>query len=211
MNRRPRSSPHSLVTAAAFTALACGGAPVSRPPSASAPPPAVSCTPKPELAAIAEMVGEWRGDGWVDTPSGKRERFVQSEKIRCAVDGEVLLVEGLGHADTGGGAPGRIVHQALGVISYDRATAVHRMRAFSAGRPTVDSDLVPGEAGELVWGMTVGGNTKIRFRIRIAGGKWREIGEMSHQGSPWRAFLEMNLRRVDPAQAVAERGDRSAP
>lgn len=207
---RPSSRPLSLVTAAALTALACGGAPVSRPPAASAPP-AAACTPTPEMAAMAAMIGEWRGEGWVDNPSGKRERFVQAEKIRCAVGGEVLLIEGLGRADTGGGAPGPVVHQALGVISHDRATSVHRMRAYSAGRPTVDSDLAPGEAGELVWGMTVGGDTKIRFRIHIAGGTWREIGEMSHQGSPWRPFLEMNLRRVDAAHAAAAREDRSAP
>jgi hypothetical protein len=41
------------------------------------------------------------------------------------------------------------------------------------------------------------GPVQIRFRIQISpAGEWIEIGELSHQGSPWRQFFEMKLTRA---------------
>ena len=179
-----------------LTVLGCGAAETApaAPSPAPSPPAAPSCAPSTDLAAVSALVGEWHGDGWVQMGPGARERFVQTEIVRCAVGGEALLVEGLGRDAA---RPDRIVHQALAVIAFDRTARTPRIRAYSAGRPAVDSDLTPGEgAGELVWGMDVPGGNRVRFRLQVTGDRWREVGEISIQGGPWRQFLEMNLRRV---------------
>ena len=173
-----------------LTLVGCGAADAAPP----VPSPAPACAPSAELGAVGALVGEWRGEGWVQMGPGARERFVQTEMVRCAVGGEALLVEGLGRDAA---RPERLVHQALAVIAFDRAARATRIRAYSAGRPAVDSDLAPGEgAGELVWGMDVPGGNRVRFRLQVTGDSWREVGEISIQGGPWRQFLEMNLRRV---------------
>ena len=174
--------------------------PATPSPAAAAPSPAAPCALSADLAAVSSLVGQWRGDGWVQMGPGARERFVQTESVRCAIGGEALVIEGLGRDVA---RPDRLVHQALGVIAFDRAAGTARMRAYSAGRPAVDSALTPGEAGELVWGMDVPGGNRVRFRLRVSGDQWREIGEISMQDGPWRQFLEMNLRRVAASEGAS--------
>lgn len=182
-----------------LTLLGCGAA-ENAPASPAAPSPAqprrapAACAPSADLAAAGALVGEWHGEGWVQMGPGARERFVQTEIVRCAIGGEALLVEGVGRDAA---RPERLVHQAIAVIAFDRAARAPRIRAYSAGRPAVDSDLTAGEgAGELVWGMEVPGGNRVRFRIQVSGDRWREVGEISIQGGSWRQFLEMNLRRA---------------
>jgi hypothetical protein len=178
-----------------LTLLGCGAAEAApaAPSPASSPASSPTCAPSTDLAAVSALVGEWNGDGWVQMGPGARERFVQTEIVRCAVGGEALLVEGLGRDAA---RPDRLVHQALAVIAFDRTARTLHIRAYSAGRPAVDSDLTSGEsAGELVWGMDVPGGNRVRFRLQVTGDRWREVGEISIQGGPWRQFLEMNLRR----------------
>lgn len=197
-----------LILAFACTACASGKsvAPTPTPPEPTAkqvapstPSQPASCSLSTELASLAPLLGTWRGEGWVMTRSGSREPFVHTEDVRCAVGGQAVLIEGLGRAaqQKEGEGDGKPVHQALAVISHDPASATFQMRAYSFGRPKVDSELAPDTAtGELVWGFPVGTQTRIRFRIHVTDDTWREIGEVSHQSSPWRKFLEMNLHRV---------------
>lgn len=187
---------------------AASGVDQPSPPTAVAQQP--SAAPQPTLPAeLAEvttcktgepkleepfrsMVGEWRGSGWVEMQPGSREHFDMWELIRCSLSGQVLLIQGLGRAAAGDNEP---VHQSLGVISFDRAKGVHRMRAYTAGRDPVDSDMPVAADGTVTWGFDQG-PVKVRFRIELSGGDaWRETGEASYQGGPWRKFFEMNLSR----------------
>jgi hypothetical protein len=184
-----------------IAAIACSGAPIE-------PEPVTAAAPAPELVptddgcagagldpAVKALVGQWRGSGWIEHGPGTRAEFEVTEDVRCDLGGEVVVLRGEGIAADSG----EIVHRALGVISRDPA-GVYQMRAYSAGRPPVDSELERTREGGLIWGMSHG-PAKIRFRIELAGATWREIGEISLSGGTWRQFFAMELRRTGPAQA----------
>jgi hypothetical protein len=184
-----------------IAAIACGGAPIE-PEPVTAPAPATEPVPTADGCAgagldpaVKALVGQWRGSGWIEHGPGKRSAFEVTEDVRCDLGGEIVVLRGEGTAADSG----EIVHRALGVISRDPA-GVYQMRAYSAGRPPVDSELEKTPEGGLIWGMSHG-PAKIRFRIEPTGSSWREIGEMSHDGSPWRQFFAMELRRTGSAQA----------
>jgi hypothetical protein len=194
-----------------FTLIAtvgCGGAPIE-PELVTAPAPAADSAPAPEPVptddgcagagfdpAVKALVGQWRGSGWIEHGPGTRAEFEVTEDVRCDLGGEVVVLRGEGIAADSG----EIVHRALGVISRDPAGGGYQMRAYSAGRPPVDSELERTREGGLIWGMSHG-PAKIRFRIELAGATWREIGEISLSGGTWRQFFAMELRRTGPAQA----------
>jgi hypothetical protein len=188
---------------AAIAVSGCAGAPLAPEPATAAadaaPDPASGptsdgCDGAGLDPAVKALVGQWRGSGWVQHGPGSRSAFEQTEEVRCDLGGEVVVIRGEGRA----GDSGEIVHRALGVVSRDPAGPGYRIRAYSAGRPPVDSALDM-SGSNLTWGMSHG-EVQIRFRIELAGASWREVGEMSHADGPWRQFFEMNLERqpIDP-------------
>lgn len=197
--------PRSLTLLTLLAAGACGGA-AAEPdaptrPAPTAPAPTAPDEPTPSMSAcsgaelapeLAPMVGTWRGGGWIELRPGQREEFSQVEDVRCALGGELLIIAGQARSPAG-----QVVHQAFGVIS-PRAEGGHQMRAYSAGRPVVDTPLERAEDGSLSWATTQG-PVALRFSIRIDGGVWREIGEASFQDGPFRQFFSSELRRVEAA------------
>jgi len=174
------------ITTLLIAALAAG---VSRAPVlAQAPAP-----PLEEMKRLAFLVGEWDGVGNMEMGPGQASESRVHEAVQWKLGGAVLLVEGVGKADVNGEE--RIVHNALGVVSYDRRAQQYRIRAYRADGNAVDADVTVGE-NELAWQFEVPGVGKIRYTIRVEGDQWVELGEMSRDdGATWHQFFTMTLDR----------------
>lgn len=86
------------------------------------------------------------------------------------------------------------VHTTLGVISYDPAGKKYRFTTW----------LATGASGERELHLTAGGwewriegpAGTIRYRMQLTeAGEWLETGERTTDGSKWRQFFEMRLKK----------------
>ncbi|HEX2211543.1 MAG TPA: hypothetical protein VHG93_27905 [Longimicrobium sp.] len=162
-------------------------------PAAAQAPDATAAAAR-EMQRLAFLHGTWRGEGVTTMGPGQQERASVLETARPKLDGSVLLVEGLGWTGTEGAADYRVVHQALGVVSYDERRGGWAMRAYRGGG-WVDVDVTVGD-DEMVWAFDQPGAGRIRYTIRLdEEGRWYEVGEISRDGQRWHRFFEMRLTR----------------
>ena len=156
---------------------------------AQTPSPAIQIE---EMKKLNFLVGEWRGDAWAMIEQGKRETAKQTETVKSKLDGTVMLVEGLGVSTAD---KGRIVHNALAVISYDLQKKSYRVSTYQASGVAIEAE---GKLGNntLEWGFKTERGT-VRFTIRLTEkGEWHEVGDFSQDGKNWFKFIEMTLQKV---------------
>jgi hypothetical protein len=139
------------------------------------------------------MVGTWRGEGWIDY-GGRRLTFRGSEQVQRKLDGLALLVEGnfLGRAP---GAEREVpVHTTLAVISYAPATRRYQFDTWLASGAQGEHELLLADDG---WQWEIRQPAgRIRYVMRLTPeGEWLETGERSADGTAWRQFFEMRLRK----------------
>ena len=183
----------SFIASAFLLVFVCGTALSQEAPKPSPQPAANDARIDEQRAALAklkDMIGHWEGGGWISIGPGKRSEFTQTESVQSKLDGTLLTIEGEGRDKN---EPGKIVHSAFAVVTYDPSSKQYRYRAFSGGRSL---DLVA-EVGEHGWrwgfDMPYG---KIRYTLDFSGGKWHEFGEVSRDnGQSWNQNFEMTLTR----------------
>lgn len=163
------------------------------------PGPLLAQTPasvqREEMKKLDWLVGQWKGEGWVEVGPGQRRTSTVTETVQSKLDGSVLLVEGIGKAKLPGRDEEVIVHHALGTLAYDEPAKLYRMRAYRAGH-YVDAEAKLTEGG-LEWGFPDPRGGRVRFIIKLdEKGRWSETGEVSQDGKTWRKFMEMTLERV---------------
>ncbi len=151
---------------------------------------------KEKMQALAHLAGTWEGEGWMQRGPGPKSTSRVTEVITPKLDGLLLVVEGLGRAETGpeGGEP-EIVHQAFGLMSYDPEKQQYRFEAFTAeGRSTI-TELKLSEKG-FEWGFPVGGTQRVRYTMELTPeGHWHEVGDFTPDGTTWNRFFEMTLQK----------------
>lgn len=149
-----------------------------------------------EMKRLQFLVGQWQGTGWNEFVPGQRGTAMVTETVQSKLDGTVLLLEGLGKAKIGGKGEEVVVHNALGVLSYDPQAKQYRLRSYlSDGRSVDAAAKFVGDAFE--WGFEIPRMGTIRYNIKLTDkGEWFETGEMSQDGKTWRKIHEMTLRRV---------------
>jgi hypothetical protein len=144
------------------------------------------------------LVGEWKGEGWMELGPGQRRTFRGTEVVQSKLGGLLLTLEGL-HRGQAGGKPEEVtVHNAFAVVSYDDKGKRYRFQAHTArgGYEDVEAKVAD---GQLVWGMKVPQFGEVRYTIkRDDKGRWFEVGEVSQDGKEWRKFFEMTLEPVKP-------------
>jgi hypothetical protein len=144
------------------------------------------------MKKLEHWVGEWTGTAWFDA-GGHRMETAMVERIQWKLDGSALLVEGVGRAK-GGPADGRVVHNALAVLSYDPGAKKYRFHHWRESGEHGESELRIGE-DNVTW-ETPGPQGVARFTVTIKDGRWHEVGEASGDGGQtWFKFMEMNLER----------------
>ncbi len=177
-----------------FCCAALGAAAIT-PAAAQAqgPPVPDTAAQKKAIADLAFLAGQWTGQGWIQM-GPTRSSFLQTERVAPFLDGGILLVEGRG-VDAQDAS--RVHHHAFAVLSWNDAEKRYDFRSYSAGRSGTFAARLT-EPGVLVWEMEVP-QRKIRYTIRGTGETWTESGEFSPDGTTWREFFHMTLRRVGTA------------
>ena len=155
---------------------------------AQAPDPAAA---QAAIARLEFMVGRWRGEAW-QLRGTERVQTRMLETVDRKLGGTVLLVEGLGTVPVSNGED-RIVHHALGVISFDPGSSTYRLRSYLATGQSGDFTLTLVDGG-VSWTRDVPGGT-VRNTARFAADEWHEIGEFSRDGVTWTQVMELRLRR----------------
>ncbi|HET6638828.1 MAG TPA: hypothetical protein VFH82_08620 [Gemmatimonadota bacterium] len=166
--------------------------------------PAVSAQePVPEAAKsamepLAWLAGRWSGEGTYVGPEGTR-KIEQTEEIRVALEGALLVVEGTGREPSRGGEPGVVVFRAFGVFSAGDEPGTYRFAAWQGGR-FVDARAELAEDGGLAWGFETPDGGRIRYVMqRPEPDVWHEEGTFLAPGEETpRPFFEMRLHR-EPA------------
>lgn len=150
--------------------------------------------PAPVQEAIGRldfMVGRWRGQAWQQR-GGERVQTEMLEVVERKLGGAVLLVEGRGTVPVPG-AEGRVVHHALGVISFDPQAGRYTLRSYLSTGQSGDFTLTPVEGG-VSWTREVPGG-RIRNTARYTASEWHEVGEFSRDGSSWTQVMELRLQK----------------
>jgi hypothetical protein len=143
------------------------------------------------MAEVQFLVGTWKGEAWMEMQPGQRQTFASSEVVESRLDGLVLIVEGL-HTEGD-----RVVHHALGILSWDEAAGNYSFRTkLAEGHGTDATGRL--EDGKFVWSPGTTPVGQVRYTIGLdAEGRWQESGEMSRDGKTWKPFFGMTLERVD--------------
>jgi hypothetical protein len=142
------------------------------------------------------LVGEWKGEGWMEFAPGQRRAFKGTEVAQSKLGGLLLTIEGLHRGQAGGKAEEVTVHNAFAVVSYDDKAKRYHFQAYTArgGHEVAEAEVT---GGQLVWGMKVPQFGEVRYTIkRDDKGRWFEVGEVSQIGKEWRKFFEMTLGPV---------------
>lgn len=149
---------------------------------------------KTAIVKLEPLIGEWRGEGWIQMGSSKHV-FQQHENISLKANNTILQIEGLGKDESG-----QAVHQAFAIISFDSEKSGYQMLAVRADGKVIYPQIIITESGVLEWGFEVGSGRRVKFNIEIKDNTWHETGKFSSDGTNWMPFLEMNLKKESLAQ-----------
>jgi hypothetical protein len=120
---------------------------------------------------------------------------LQAEHVAWKLGGKVLVIDGLGHRKNADGTAGEVVHEALGVISWDAQKKAYRFDAWTARDGYVAAWMNVADRAA-TWGFDTPSGGKIRYTITPgAKGEWHETGEFSADGKAYVKFFEMTLRK----------------
>jgi hypothetical protein len=149
-----------------------------------------------EMSKLDFMVGVWEGEGSMRLGPGDPVAARVVERVQPKLGGTVLQVEGEGKTGSPGSADEKIVHQALGLITFDPESKTHRMLAFKRDGKRVEVPIIIGEKS-IEWGFDDPRAGKIRYRMRVdEKGRWLETGDMSRdEGKTWSPFFQMTLTK----------------
>lgn len=150
---------------------------------------------KEKIGEFDFIIGTWKGEGWVFTPQGKETSSV-TENIQYGVENTIIRMEGKGVKKLEDGSE-QIVHDALGILSYDVFRKKYKLNSFIARGMQTEASIELGEDGKVIWWFDAGPSNTIRYTLNVKDGRWNEIGEMSSDGENWRQFFEMNLEKVN--------------
>ncbi len=149
-----------------------------------------------KIEKLSFMLGDWKGDGWVFTQQGKRETFIQSEKVTLEANKEAILVKGQGTHKAGSDDSIQTIHDAIALISYNPQTDIYDFRSIAMGRGSGNYAAKLLNERVLEWTMEVP-NGQIIYTIDFTKEEtWYEIGEFVRDGNR-RKFFEMTLSRVN--------------
>ncbi len=156
--------------------------------TAQTPDPNVIEQQKKEVSRLDMMNGQWRGEGWIFLPTGKRQELTQTERVGPLLDGAIKVIEGRGYD-----ADGKTQFNAFAVISYDSKKKQLVMRSYAQGRVGDFPMLVTKEG--YTWEIPAG-PAKIRYTSKISDGDWLEYGERIVPDRKPIRFFEMKLKRL---------------
>jgi hypothetical protein len=143
------------------------------------------------------LVGQWKGEGWLEFAPGQRRTFKGVEIVQLKLDGLILTIDGMHRGQVGGNGEEGVVHNAFALVTYDDKNKRYRFQGFTARGNHEDTEAKVTN-GQIVWGMKIPQFGDVRYVIKLDDkGRWFEIGEVSQDGKEPRRFFEMTLARVE--------------
>ncbi|MCB9067639.1 MAG: hypothetical protein H6629_07505 [Calditrichae bacterium] len=127
---------------------------------------------------------------WLANDAARRQRRCDGRrKYPPKLDGLVLMVEGVGKRTDPETGKEMIVHNALGLMSYDPHGGGYKMQSHLSNGRSTTADAKFNDDGSFVWWFKTPQGT-IRYTIKLnSADQWHEIGEFSADGENWRQFL----------------------
>ena len=116
------------------------------------------------MEQLSFMVGQWSGDAWAVTGPGPRLEIRQTESVRYALGGQVLLIEGVGRA-LADGVVGDTLFHAVATIDWlpDRG---YLMRSYVLSGQYGEFPMVVTEEG-YSWEIDIPGGNKVQYRMHL--------------------------------------------
>jgi hypothetical protein len=125
---------------------------------------------KAALEKLKFLEGKWKGEATITTTEGETIKIVQTEDVQYKLEGTVMLIEGTGRDEKG-----KIVFNALAVVSFEPATKIYRIRAWNNGNSIETEFKVGKETFE--WGFEMG-PVKVVHKMNIdEKRRWSELSE----------------------------------
>src|SRR5262249_22253796 len=94
---------------------------------------------------------------------------------------------------------GKLVLQALGLITFDDAAGTYRMRAYNDGRWLETEVTLLDDGKSLSWGFALDEiRTKSVLRINEQG-EWTELAEIIFGARPPQKLIELVVRTISPS------------
>jgi len=144
---------------------------------------------KEEMQKLTSWAGHWTGSS-VWSMRGKEERATVDEAIEWRADGHALLINGVGK-----NSEGQIVHEALGVVSYNAHQSKYHLNSWLRDGRSTDAWLIVLGENQFQWGFETP-QGKIRYNIELTSKTWKEKGEFSSDGTQWYPFFSMDLTKT---------------
>ncbi len=147
---------------------------------------------KAAMKKLDFLAGDWSGEATVLQETGQFAELAQTESAHFKLDGLVLMIEGVGRDKT----DGKLVLQALGLISFDDEIGTYKMRAFNNGRWLETEVKLAGSGNSISWGFELGvfkTNTVLRVDENA---EWTEHGELTIGDRPPQKMMDLKVRRV---------------
>lgn len=164
---------------------------LSSPAAAGEPAqPAPAAGLSQRMAPLANLVGEWRGSGWMMMPDGTRQSFESRETVTPRLSGHALLVEGRHFAPGNSQQP---VHDAMAMITWDQRAGAYRFRSALASGMGGDFPLEVAP-GRFAWRIDSPGG-RIDYVAEFTRDTWTERGSRTGADGSKLDFFEMTLRR----------------
>ena len=142
---------------------------------------------------LASMVGQWKGDGWIEM-GPQRFQFESSEVFSRKAGGLALLVEGIHRMPIPTGES-RVIHNAVAMITYDADADRYRFITQLANGRGGDYHGTITADGDFQWIIPDTPMGKMTYTISVEDGKYSEIGELTLPSGERKKFFEMNLTK----------------
>lgn len=142
------------------------------------------------LEALMPLVGQWEGTGWMQTQDGQRLQFKQTEDIYTKLDGQLLVVNGLGRDPE----TGEKVFEAFGILNYSKEDKAYKFNTYTHRGDHGIADVKLGD-GQFDWWFTVPSGGTVKYSITFTDSTWSEDGHYSPDGENWYPFFHMDLKK----------------
>jgi hypothetical protein len=153
---------------------------------------------KEKMKVFTSWTGRWQGEGSMQMGPGEPKKSSIDERIEFKLDGMILQVEGIGKTIDPATKQESVVHHAFAILSFDKGTSQYKFRTYlKDGRSTQAWFNVVSD-NNYQWGFDTP-QGKIRYTIVMnpPAKTWSEIGEFSADGTTWRKFFDMNLKKTE--------------
>ena len=81
---------------------------------------------KTAMEKMKFLAGTWTGEAVISLGPDKQITVRQTEEVEYKLDGTVMLIEGTGRDDSG-----KVVFNAMAVVSFDQKSGTYRIRAWT--------------------------------------------------------------------------------